>query len=99
MAQLYAVAITTGVCTVFFDVSYQSYLPALVRREHLMNANGRLGASQSFAQLAGPGLGGGLVGAFGAPAAMAAPRPGGSSPHPPLHGSPGRMHVPRARIP
>jgi MFS family permease len=72
MAQLYAVAITTGVCTVFFDVSYQSYLPALVRREHLLNANGRLGASQSFAQLAGPGLGGGLVGAFGAPGAMTA---------------------------
>jgi MFS family permease len=72
MGQLYAVAITTGVFTVFFDVSYQSYLPALVRSEHLMNANGRLGASQSFAQLAGPGLGGGLVGAFGAPGAMTA---------------------------
>lgn len=72
MAQLYAVGITAGVCTVFFDVSYQSYLPALVARERLVEANGRLGASQSFAQLAGPGLGGGLVGAFGAPGAMTA---------------------------
>ena len=72
MAQLYAVAITAGVCTVFFDVSYQSYLPALVEQEHLMDGNGKLGATQSFAQLAGPGLGGGLVGAFGAAGAMSA---------------------------
>ena len=72
MAQLYAVAITAGVCTVFFDVSYQSYLPALIEQEHLMDGNGKLGATQSFAQLAGPGLGGGLVGAFGAAGAMSA---------------------------
>jgi MFS family permease len=72
MGQLYAVAITAGVCTVFFDVSYQSYLPALVKQEHLMDGNGKLGATQSFAQLAGPGLGGGLVGAFGAAGAMSA---------------------------
>ena len=72
MWQLYAVAVTAGVCTVFFDVSYQSYVPALLRQERLVDANGKLGASQSFAQLVGPGLGGGLVGAFGAPWAMAA---------------------------
>lgn len=72
LAQLYVVAIAAGVCTVFFDVSYQSYLPALLKQEHLMDGNGKLGASQSFAQLAGPGLGGGLVGAFGAAGAMGA---------------------------
>ena len=72
MAQLYIVAITTGVCTVFFDVSYQSYLPAILEREQLIDGNGKLGASQAVAQLAGPGLGGGLVGAFGAAGAMAA---------------------------
>jgi MFS family permease len=72
MAQLYVVALLAGVCTVFFDVAYQSYLPALLRREHLMEGNGRIGATQSFAQLVGPGLGGGLVGAFGAAGAMAA---------------------------
>jgi MFS family permease len=72
MGQLYAVAITAGVCTVFFDVSYQSFLPALLEQEHLMDGNGKLGATQSFAQLVGPGLGGGLVGAFGAAGAMSA---------------------------
>jgi MFS family permease len=72
MAQLYAVALAAGVCTVFFDVSYQSFLPALLEGEHLMDGNGKLGATQAFAELAGPGLGGGLVGAFGAAGAMAA---------------------------
>jgi MFS family permease len=72
MGQLYAVAITAGVCTVFFDVSYQSYLPVLIDKEDLVDGNGKLGATQSFAQVVGPGLGGGLVGLFGAARAMAA---------------------------
>ena len=70
MAQLYVVAVAAGVCTVFFDVSYQSYLPVLVSPGQLMDGNGKLGATQSFAQVAGPGLGGGLVGVFGAARAM-----------------------------
>ena len=72
LGQLYAVAITAGVCTVFFDVAYQSYLPVVVAREHLVDGNGKLGATQSFAQVVGPGLGGGLVGLVGAAGAMAA---------------------------
>jgi MFS family permease len=72
LGQLYAVAIAAGVCTVFFDVSYQSYLPVLIGTNDLVDANGKLGASQSFAQLAGPGLGGGLVALVGAARAMSA---------------------------
>jgi MFS family permease len=72
MGQLYAVAITAGVCTVFFDVSYQSYLPALIGKEDLVDGNGKLVATQSFAQVAGPGLGGALVGLVGAARAMSA---------------------------
>jgi Transmembrane secretion effector len=60
----------TGVCTVFFDVSYQSYLPALIGKDDLVDANGKLAATQSFAQVAGPGLGGALVGLVGAARAM-----------------------------
>ena len=59
--QLYVVALTAGVATVFFDVSYQSYLPVLLKPEDLMDGNGKLGATQAFAQFTGPGLGGGLV--------------------------------------
>jgi MFS family permease len=72
LGQLYAVAIAAGVCTVFFDVSYQSYLPVLIGTNDLLDGNGKLGASQSFAQVAGPGLGGGLVGLVGAARAMSA---------------------------
>jgi len=72
LGQLYAVAIAAGVCTVFFDVSYQSYLPVLIGTDDLVEGNGKLGASQSFAQLIGPGLGGGLVGLIGAARALSA---------------------------
>jgi MFS family permease len=72
MAQLYAVAIAGGVCSVFFDVSYQSYVPSLVRSDRLMSANGKLATTQAFAELGGPSLGGGLVGLVGAAGAMTA---------------------------
>jgi MFS family permease len=72
LGQLYVVAVAAGVCTVFFDVSYQSYLPALIPAEALVDGNGKLGATRSFAQVAGPGVGGGLVALFGAARAMSA---------------------------
>ena len=62
MIQLFAVALLAGLATVFFDVAYQSYVPSLVERDQLHDANGKLGATQSFAQVAGPGLGGALFG-------------------------------------
>src|SRR5690349_4428062 len=72
LGQLYAVAVAAGVGTVFFDVAYQSYLPEVVDREHLVEANGKLGATQAFAQVTGPGLGGALTGLLGAARALAA---------------------------
>jgi len=72
LGQLYAVAVTAGVGTVFFDVAYQSYLPEVVDREHLVEGNGKLGATQAFAQVTGPGLGGALTGLVGAARALAA---------------------------
>lgn len=68
--QLYAVGLLTGVFTVFFDVAYQSYLPVLVSREHLVEGNSKLEVSRSVAQIAGPGLGGGLVQLITAPMAV-----------------------------
>ena len=69
--QLYAVAFVTGFLTVLFDVADQSYLPALVDREDLVQGNAKLSLSQSSAQIVGPGLGGSLVGLVGAPFAVA----------------------------
>ena len=68
--QLYVVGFVVGVLTVFFDVSYQSYLPSLVSREQLIEGNSKLEISRSGAQLSGPGLGGGLVEALSAPIAV-----------------------------
>lgn len=72
MAQLFAVALVAGVFTVFFDVSCQSYVPVLLGRDRLMDGNGKLGTSRSFAQVAGPGLAGALVGLVGVVGALTA---------------------------
>ncbi|MBW3668237.1 MAG: MFS transporter [Actinobacteria bacterium] len=72
MVQLYVVALLTGVLTVFFDVAYQSYLPALVPRAQLVEGNSRLELSRSAAQVMGPGVGGVLVQLVRAPMAVAA---------------------------
>jgi MFS family permease len=72
LGQLYAVEFVAGVLTVFFDVSYLSYLPSLVSRAELAGGNAKLEATRSIAQSAGPGLAGGLIGLVGAPTAIAA---------------------------
>ncbi len=61
LAQLLAVVLFVGIATVFFDIAYQSYLPSLVGREHLMEGNAKLQAVQSTAQIAGPSAAGVLV--------------------------------------
>ena len=68
--QLYVVGFLVGTCTVFFDVSYQSYLPSLVDREHIIEGNSKLEISRSAAQMGGPGLGGVLVQLLTAPYAI-----------------------------
>src|ERR1700694_5934802 len=66
MPQLYVVALVTGVGTVFFDVAYQSYLPALIPRPDLVEGNTKLQVTGSVAQMAGPALAGLLVQLVGA---------------------------------
>jgi len=70
LGQLYVVGFLVGICTVFFDVSYQSYLPSLVARDRLVEGNSKLEISRSAAQLGGPGAAGVLIGAIGAPVAI-----------------------------
>src|SRR4051812_25383262 len=55
-----------GVFTVFFDVAYQSYLPALIDREHLVDGNSKLQLTVSVTQVAGPPVSGALIAAIGA---------------------------------
>src|SRR6478609_10531780 len=59
-----------GIFTVFFDVAYQSYLPALIEREHLIDGNSKLQLTVSIAQVGGPTLSGTLIAAITAPYAI-----------------------------
>jgi MFS family permease len=70
LSQLFGVAFLVGICTVFFDVAYQSYLPSLVERDQIIEGNSKLVVSRSAAEIAGPGLGGILVQIFTAPYAV-----------------------------
>jgi hypothetical protein len=67
MGLLYAVALLVGTMAVCFDVGALSYVPYLVGRRHLAEANSRLTASTAFAGIAGPGLAGLLIGLITAP--------------------------------
>jgi len=72
MPQLYVVALITGIGTVFFDVAYQSYLPALIQRADLVEGNTKLQVTGSVAQMAGPALAGFLIQLVGSARAVAA---------------------------
>jgi MFS family permease len=71
MEQLYVVIAVMASLTLFFDVAAFSFLPSFVPRALLTDANGKLAASASAAQVAGPGLAGLLVQALTAPIAIA----------------------------
>ncbi|MFC7581522.1 MFS transporter [Schaalia naturae] len=66
---LMAVAAVLGFATVFFDVSYQSFVPAIVDNDQIGPANGRMEASFQVARVGGPGLAGWLLGIVAAPVA------------------------------
>ncbi|HYY47531.1 MAG TPA: MFS transporter [Thermoplasmata archaeon] len=70
LAYLYVQAFFIGVLTVFFDVAYQAYLPSLVERRQLVDANSRLETSNTLASSAGPTLAGAVIELFKAPFAM-----------------------------
>lgn len=59
--QLLVVAALAAVLTAFFDAADNAYLPTVVERERLVEANSALAASGSVAEFAGFGLSGILV--------------------------------------
>src|SRR5436853_1893 len=70
LAYLYVFAFLIGILTVFFDVAYQAYLPAIVDRGQLVDANSKLETSNTFASTFGPGIAGPVIDLFRAPFAM-----------------------------
>lgn len=70
IGQLFLVAGLVGILTEFYSVADQSFLPVVVKREELIEANARIGSSDSLAEIAGPSLGGTLVQWMSAPYAI-----------------------------
>lgn len=70
MPLLYAVSALCGVLGVLFVVAYQAYVPALVERKHVLEANTKISVSNATAEILGPSLTGILVQALTAPVAI-----------------------------
>ncbi|SFW49876.1 MFS transporter [Amycolatopsis australiensis] len=71
LAHLLAVVLGAGLLSVFFDIAHQTYVPRLVPRDELPDANARLQTNLSMAAVAGPGLAGLIVQALGNATALA----------------------------
>ncbi|UCE45590.1 MAG: MFS transporter [Methanobacteriota archaeon] len=69
---MFAVAFAAGAFTAFFDIAYQAYLPVLVRKDQLLDANSKLETSRASSQVAGPSIAGPVVEVFSAPFALVA---------------------------
>ncbi|GAA5197923.1 MFS transporter [Rugosimonospora acidiphila] len=69
--QMFVVALLAGVCTVFFDVAYQSFLPHLVGRDNLVEGNAKLESVRAVNQIGGPTAAGLIISWLTAPFAIA----------------------------
>ncbi len=70
--QLIVVAFGVGLLTLLFNVAYQAFLPNVVPNARLADGNGKLSASQSVAEVTGPGLASWFIFAGGPAAAVLA---------------------------
>jgi len=70
LEQLLFVAFLIGILTLLFEVAAQAFLPILVPHEQLAEANSKLELGRSAAEIAGPGVAGGLVQLVTAPFAL-----------------------------
>jgi MFS family permease len=71
MTGLLVIACVVGVFSVLFDVSWMSFVPTLVKdAKHYVEANQKMGVTQSTSDVAGPGVAGLLIGLLGPPTAL-----------------------------
>jgi MFS family permease len=70
LAQLFVVTLLTAILTTFFDAADNAYLPSIVRRDELVDANAALTASGSAAEFTAFGVSGFLVQILTAPMAI-----------------------------
>ena len=67
---LYFVMFVMGSLKTIFEMAYQTYVPEIVPRERLVNANSKIMMSYALGQSVGPGFGGIMVEFLGAPMAV-----------------------------
>jgi predicted MFS family arabinose efflux permease len=70
LSQLYIVAFVIGSLGVLFEIAHYAYVPSLVGRNQVVNANSKLQVSYSVADSAGPGVAGMIVQVVSAPFAL-----------------------------
>ena len=70
IVQLYVVAALVGGFSALFRLADTAYLPVLIGREHLVEGNSKLQATDSVAEIGGPGLAGVLIQWLTAPVTM-----------------------------
>jgi MFS family permease len=71
MGQLYVVALLAGGAATFQGIAQTAFIPTIVGRDRLVEANSRIQSSLTIANLAGPGVAGAAVQALTAPVAIA----------------------------
>jgi predicted MFS family arabinose efflux permease len=68
--QLYVVMFLEACLGALFDAAYPAYVPTLIGRDRLVEANSRIATSSSIAEIGGPGFAGALVQIVSAPFAI-----------------------------
>jgi MFS family permease len=71
LGQLFAAAALVAAASAMFDIADHAYLPSLVGRDRLTEANARISATESVAEMGGPALAGLLFQWLTAPFAVA----------------------------
>ena len=72
LPHLYVIAVVSGSLSVLFEIASQAYLPTVVARTDLIEANAKFEASRVVASAAGPGAAGALISLVTAPVALLA---------------------------
>lgn len=71
MTGLLVIACLVGIFSVLFDVSWMSFVPTLVKdAKHYVEANQKMGVTQSTSDVTGPGVAGVLISWLGPPTAL-----------------------------
>lgn len=70
MELLYVILALMSVLGLLFEMAYRAYLPSLVERDQLVEANSRLATTDSLAEIGGPAIAGVLIQVISAPIAI-----------------------------